>query len=482
MLGRLVVLVNILGVASCSVPCPPGQALKQETFAERGQLKARGCFSRAADGSELLQGKWKFYYPNGQLNGEGEYVNAQSGGRKGDTGILREGRTGRWAFWYENGQKREETTYVEGKREGLSVTWHPNGQKKLEINYRDDKGEGPATLWHVNGIKASEGVVNGGRQEGPWVFWHDNGQKSAEVSFKDGEKVAWMSWDREGKKEEGAQTRNVSPGAQPAFHCEIGTSGSGALMEGVGESRDLRSKPSVDAPKIRNEKATALLGEVQYESIDRSTKVQIQCESGDWARVQVMEPEWMRHVVGWVKRDALVSPRPPLRERAITEEDIYWEAETKPYKAIIVKGVNRIRDEDSRCREHIDPNVMVARMKGKPGKPTFFVQCGEGAGLVNVYFTAEDVNSNRPFRAPGHIQEVQAVRLCEAYARQSATHPSTVDFSRVLDLVITEHPDGRTMVTSTFTAKNSFNLELKYRIWCTLDENGFVDGKIKEVE
>lgn len=35
-------------------------------------------------------------------------------------------------------------------------------------------------------------------------------------------------------------------------------------------------------------------------------------------------------------------------------------------------------------------------------------------------------------------------------------------------------------VQSSFTAKNSFGLELKFNISCLLDENGFIEGNISE--
>ena len=57
---------------------------------------------------------------------------------------------------------------------------------------------------------------------------------------------------------------------------------------------------------------------------------------------------------------------------------------------------------------------------------------------------------------------------------------STVEFSRFLDIATSEHPNGRTQVQSSFTAKNSFGLELKFNISCLLDENGFIEGNISE--
>lgn len=114
------------------------------------------------------------------------------------------------------------------------------------------------------------------------------------------------------------------------------------------------------------------------------------------------------------------------------------------------------------------------------------------AGLLLVGFmvmlsTREPGTSSSSHRATGqrtpgvqYIDTGRAVTLCENYARSKAAHPSTVDFSRVFDLSIVEHPNGRTTVRSSFTAKNSFNLELKHDIRCLFDHTGLIEASIYE--
>ena len=97
-----------------------------------------------------------------------------------------------------------------------------------------------------------------------------------------------------------------------------------------------------------------------------------------------------------------------------------------------------------------------------------------------MWFSKDDLGSEKVFEAAKHIDKATAISLCETYARNAATHPSTVDFSRVIDLAINEHPNGRTTVNSTFTAKNSFNLEIKFRIRCLLDATGLIEATVNE--
>ncbi len=276
------------------------------------------------------------------------------------------------------------------------------------------------------------------------------------------------------------QTAGQAPRA-PKFQCEKGLSSDGAIVSVIGSAgHTLRTSPNGE--KIVNEKATRAIGETTYQSIDNSTTVQLQCIDGDWARVQIATPEWLKEQVGWVERTALALPLKPGEVRDFVDADFSWDKDTKKAKDAIIKTVNRIHREDPRCKNAIYPSsVAKSDTESKAQKkPVYFVNCGDGAESVNVYFDAKRADDPTPFRAPGHIDQMRATDLCEAYAKANANHPSTVDFSRVLDLSISEHPNGRTRVTSSFTAKNSFNLELKFRINCLLDENGFIEGNVFE--
>lgn len=281
--------------------------------------------------------------------------------------------------------------------------------------------------------------------------------------------------------QEPSQSATQVQAPTPSFTCESGSPASGAIVDIKGSDHALHVRPEVGSPKVPNDKAAAITHKPEFHSIDSSEQVQIQCVSGDWSRVQVVKPDYLNTVSGWVETKALASPRQAGEARTFTAEDIYWDKYTKPHKDMIIKAINRIHREDSRCKDDIDPNtVSKSSTQSKPNKPAFYVTCGTGVNAVNVFFSADDVASDKPFAAPGHIDHTTAVNLCEQYAKQSASHPSTVDFSRIMDLAISDHPNGRTAVTSSFTAKNDFNLELKFKIRCLLDENGLIEANINE--
>lgn len=269
--------------------------------------------------------------------------------------------------------------------------------------------------------------------------------------------------------------------AAPAYSCPEGSQSTGLEMRVTGTGHVLRSEPGKSGARIVNQKATAALKETHYITIDKSTVVRQECVQGEWSRVQVIEPSSLSGThKGWVQTAVLRGQQVVGGKRVFTEEDFYWDAKSKPHKQTIIAGVNKIHSENARCAQ-IDPSsAAVSSSKGTKADPVFYVTCGEGAGVFNVFFSKSEVAAGTPMTAAQHIERVRAADLCERYVKSHANHPSTVDFSRVMDLQVIEHPNGRTTLNSTFTAKNSLNLETKHKIRCLLDKRGLIEGHISE--
>ena len=264
--------------------------------------------------------------------------------------------------------------------------------------------------------------------------------------------------------------------------CGAGSKVTGQVFRVNGSDVVLRSGPSTSTEKLINEKASAILHSTEYLTIDKSVTVREECTQGGWSRVRVTEPDWLRDSHrGWVASTALRGESKDAGGNSeFTEADFNWDATTSKYKKVIVAGVNKVHRENARCKS-IDPlSAYLSSSKGTPADPVFFVTCGSGVGAFNVFFSKSDLEKGVSMPAAAHLAKDRAIDLCEAYATSNATHPSTVSFSRVLDLAVSEHPTGRTTVASSFTAKNSFNLELKYKIRCLLDSDGLIQANVAE--
>ncbi|PQV53405.1 hypothetical protein [Paraburkholderia sp. BL21I4N1] len=271
--------------------------------------------------------------------------------------------------------------------------------------------------------------------------------------------------------------------AETALPCGSGSTTTGKSYSVNGQNILLLAAPKAGAAKLVNEKATSIMHTTQYMAIDNSVTVNEQCTQGPWSRVQVTDPDFLSVThIGWVPSSALRKPQVDASgQRVFTEADFQFDKATLPYKKVIIDGVNRIHRENDRCSD-IDPSSAYLSSNSTQANPTFYVTCGKGTQVFNVFFTPRDVASGKKFEAPRNVDHTQAVAMCEAYAKSHATHPSTVDFSRVLDVAVSDGANGNTRVTSTFTAKNGYNLKLKYNIACLVNTSGLIEATISEAK
>ena len=260
--------------------------------------------------------------------------------------------------------------------------------------------------------------------------------------------------------------------------CKVGSAASGDVVTVTGDA-ELHTEPSADAPRIKNEKASAALGSVHYHQIDSSTTVRHLCQSGEWSEVQIVTPDWLNFVRGWVPNTALRGiARSGDGVRVYVEQDFYWDSDSSKYKTEIVEIANRIARDNDKCGSLDTASVALSPSRGGPGDPVFFVTC-EGRGApFNVWFRPGDAGKKMGAVRP--ISQTDATWACEAAAKAQATHPSTVDFSRILDVSYGVRGDGRVSLDSSFSAKNSFNLTLKYKIRCLFDGAKLIDVNISE--
>lgn len=266
------------------------------------------------------------------------------------------------------------------------------------------------------------------------------------------------------------------------IECGSSSTKTGKTYKVNGSDINVRSGPGTNHDRIINQKASSIFKKNIYVTIDNTVTVYEECTQGEWSKVRVTDPDWLSNSHrGWVLSKFLRKKQTDAAGKEIfTEKDFIWDNNTSPYKEIIVAGVNKVYRENARCKD-IDPSsAYISGSKGTKDNPVFFVTCGKGSNTFNAFFSKADVEKDKRLTEKKHIDKSQAVDLCEAYAKQHATHPSTVDFSRIMDLAITEHPNGRTRVTSTFTAKNSFNLEVKFNISCLLEDSGLIEANIIE--
>ena len=82
------------------------------------------------------------YFPNQQvgITATSICVYHDAYGQYYSKGRLKNGRKdGKWTWWYENGQKKREKNYKDGKLDGKDTDWHKNGQIESERTWQNGK-------------------------------------------------------------------------------------------------------------------------------------------------------------------------------------------------------------------------------------------------------------------------------------------------------------------------------------------------------
>jgi len=160
-------------------------------YFKSGQLEQTGNYG----GKERPQGKWVWYYENGQLLREESFRNGREDGwliEYSDTGkvITRgefvDGREeGEWMI--EIGDHLEEGVYQDGYKQGVWVhTYTSNGKVRFEGEYFDGIEIGKHVWYYDNGRKMLEGKYLNGIQEGPWNRYDSEGNIILSIEYNQG--------------------------------------------------------------------------------------------------------------------------------------------------------------------------------------------------------------------------------------------------------------------------------------------------------
>ena len=229
---------------------------------------------------------------------------------------------------------------------------------------------------------------------------------------------------------------------------------------------DIRIAPDVNAARLRNEKASKALGEDHFHTLTAGSTVRRLCAQAEWTEFQVVTPEFLADITGWVPNENLEAiAKDAEGSRIFVEGDFYWDGDTSAFKPQIVAVVNRISRENVNCPDP-DPQSVAKSDRSSPTAPVFFVTCGSGMDVFNVWFSPDDADSEETLSAVLPPSQTSAVGACEQAAVNAASYPSTVRFSRVMSLSFQTFMNGNARVRSSFTAKNAFNLKTKYDIIC----------------
>lgn len=199
--------------------------------------------------------------------------------------------------------------------------------------------------------------------------------------------MVWFAWsafssDRPSRAEASTPAKIVTAES----YCDDGKAGSDKVYAITG-SYDPRSTPSESGARLKNDKATDVLGTQQFHTIDNSTTVKQLCTNSQWSKVAVVTPTWLSDVEGWIPTSKLRNiDKAKGGQRIYADEDFYWDKYTSPYKKQIIKIVNDIAQKQPGCSK-LDPiTTSLSGSKSSSGDPVFYVTCTPKGNPFNIWF------------------------------------------------------------------------------------------------
>lgn len=110
-------------------------------------------------------------------------------------------RQGVWRYYYANGDIREEINYVNNLREGLNTKYFQGKKIHTEGNYLGGLKDGEYKRYFLSGQVAIEGKYFLGQRNGSWTEYYEDGQTKSEREYKKGIKEGnWKTYNRKGEK------------------------------------------------------------------------------------------------------------------------------------------------------------------------------------------------------------------------------------------------------------------------------------------
>ncbi len=259
---------------------------------------------------------------------------------------------------------------------------------------------------------------------------------------------------------------------RPASKCEQGTSISGAYYV-KGNDIDFRVGPGSDQAFVVNRKATDMLGETLYRTLWSSMVLEGLCESGEWLKVQIIKADGsiVNWETGWVHKKYLTDETSDNMKAGLL-----WDIDSETgfsatEKKVIKLGALKVLNDEANCAE------IITGYRSSSRKGAYYVTCNakNGGPPFNIWFTPDEVKSNRNLTVPDPYPEAQSRKACEQAIQASVTYPSTLDIHHFIGYATEVHNNGNRTVFQEFSAKNGLGIELQHQAKCLIQPNGDVE-------
>lgn len=158
-----------------------------------GEIQMHGHYTSIKKEKKI--GKFQWFYKNGRLKSETEYVNNKpegltfswyENGRLQFSGSNHKGKQqGYWIWFYKNGNPKHETFFTKGKNDKYFKAYHMNGKLASFYQIKNGKPNGDLKLYYANGRQITHGHLEDGKPTGKFVLVDSLTPRRTEMTFLD---------------------------------------------------------------------------------------------------------------------------------------------------------------------------------------------------------------------------------------------------------------------------------------------------------
>ena len=177
----------------------------KKKYYESGELKVKAI----EDNDGLVHGKVTFYYKNGAVKEESEYVHGKlhglvkgyfpDGQLKYEEKYEKGRQEGIGRHYFQNGKTEWEQEYAEGVENGKFKEYNEDGKLVAEANFKDGKINGVEKHYFLNGNLKEEIELKNGNIDGKYNIYYENGMFKEERIFENNRKVYAVEYDSSGE-------------------------------------------------------------------------------------------------------------------------------------------------------------------------------------------------------------------------------------------------------------------------------------------
>ena len=138
---------------------------RTDYYLRNQQVQMVGFYKDSAN--TIKQGKFQYFFPNGQLEKTEQYSNDK--------------REGAFISLYPNGFMRDSFYFKNDIPSGICISWYPSGDVQTEMQM-DSSGNGKGVVigFFQDGTVSFKGRMGKGlRKTGNWFYYHSNGNKAS---------------------------------------------------------------------------------------------------------------------------------------------------------------------------------------------------------------------------------------------------------------------------------------------------------------